>query len=185
MVKSVGSIICNDALDVESLFKYITETVAKFHVTPPMKMRTILITAGVYSTDISRIIDEFHAEGKSASEIQAITGIKKSSINGYLPYSKIIYNHDEKSVGAERIGLYRKRNALIKRLQADLSDEALWNCLAEHQGVFHTSSGLHFKYHVKLGRSGQFTKELLVDRREESKTLSWSSIALAFGNAIA
>lgn len=82
-------------MDVESLFKYITETAAEFHVTP-MKMRKLLITAGVYSTDISRIIGELHAEGKSASEIQAITGLKKSSINGYLPYSKIMYNHDEK-----------------------------------------------------------------------------------------
>ena len=67
-----------------------------FMLPPPMKMRKLLITAGVYSTDISRIIGELHAEGKSASEIQAITGLKKSSINGYLPYSKIMYNHDEK-----------------------------------------------------------------------------------------
>lgn len=118
--------------------------------------------------------------------IQAITGLKKSSINGYLPYSKVIYNHDDKSVGVDRVGLYRKRTVLIKRLQAYLSDEALWNCLVEHQGfLFHTSSGLPFKYHVKIGRNGQFTKELLVDRRVESKTLSWSSIALAFRNALA
>lgn len=59
-----------------------------------MKMRKLLITAGVYSTDTSRIIiGKLHAEGKSVSEIQAITGLKRSSINGYLPYSKIIYNH--------------------------------------------------------------------------------------------
>lgn len=35
-----------------------------------------------------------------------------------------------------------------------------------------------------MGRSGEYIKELLVDCREESKTLAWSSVALAFKNAI-
>jgi len=183
LVKSAGSIICNDALDDESLFKYITETAAEFQVTP-MKMRKLLITAGVYSTDASRIIRKLHVEGKSTSEIQAITGLKKSSINGYLPYSKVIYNHDEKSVEADRIGLYRKRKKLINELQESLSEDALWKCIIEHQKfLFHTASGLPFKYEIKTGRNELYTKELLIDRREESKTLAWSSVLLAFKNA--
>ena len=121
LVQSAGIIICADALD-DSLFKYIIETAAEFHVTP-MKMRKLLITAGVYSTDKSRFIGELHAEGKSASEIQAITGLKKSSINGYLPYSKVIYNHDDKSVGADRVGLYRKRQKLIKELKKQIQKQ--------------------------------------------------------------
>ena len=185
LVKSAGSIICNEALDDESLFKYITETSAEFHVSP-MKMRKLLITAGVYSTDTSRIIGKLHAEGKSASEIQAITGLKKSSINGYLPYSKIIYNHDEKSVGADRVGVYRKRQKLIRALEKTMSEETLWECIIEYQNyLFHTASGLPFKYVIKTGRNGLYTKELIVDRREESKTLAWSSIVLAFKNAVA
>lgn len=184
LVQSAGSIICADALD-DSLFKYIIETAAEFHVTP-MKMRKLLITAGAYSTDTSRIIGELYAEGKSASEIQALTGLKKSSINGYLPYSKVIYNHDEKSVGAERVGVYRKRKKLIRILQKTMSEEELWECIIEHQNfLFHTASGLPFKYVIKTGRNGLYTKELIVDRREESKTLAWSSIALAFKKAVA
>lgn len=183
LVQSAGIIICADALD-DSLFKYIIETAAEFHVTP-MKMRKLLITAGVYSTDKSRFIGELHAEGKSASEIQAITGLKKSSINGYLPYSKVIYNHDDKSVGADRVGLYRKRQKLIKELKKTMSEEALWECFIEYQNfLFHTASGLPFKYVIKTGRNGLYTKELIVDRREESKTLAWSSVLLAFHNAI-
>ena len=38
---------------------------------------------------------------------------------------------------------------------------------------------------MKVGKNGQYTKELIIDRREESKTLSWSSIVLAFKNAVA
>lgn len=169
----------------EAAFKYVIQTAEEFNVTP-LKMRKLLITAGVYSTVTSEIVANLHAEGKSVQEIQAITGLKKSSINGYLPYSKVIYNQSEKSVGADRIGLYRKRNGLISTLQKDLSDEALWDCIIAHQDfLFHTSSGLPFKYSVKVGKNGQYTKELIIDRREESKTLSWSSIVLAFKNAVA
>lgn len=184
LINVTENINCADALD-ESLFKYITETAAEFHVTP-MKMRKLLITAGVYSTDTSHIIGELYSEGKSASQIQAITGLKKSSINGYLPYSKVIYNHDDKSVGADRVGLYRKRQKLIRALQKTMSEEALWECIIEYQNfLFHTVSGLPFKYVIKTGRNGSYTKELIVDRREESKTLAWSSIALAFKKATA
>jgi hypothetical protein len=36
---------------------------------------------------------------------------------------------------------------------------------------------------VKRKRNGEYSRELLVDRRQESKTLTWSSFALAFENA--
>lgn len=168
----------------ESMFKYIILTAGEFGTTP-MKMRKLLITAGVYSTTTSKLIAELYAEGKNVKEIQAITGLKKSSINGYLPYSKVIYNHDDKSVGADRVGLYRKRQKLIKELKKTMSEEALWECFIEYQNfLFHTTSGLPFKYVIKTGRNGLYTKELVVDRREESKTLAWSSVLLAFHNAI-
>lgn len=32
------------------------------------------------------------------------------------------------------------------------------------------------------GRSGEYTKELWIDRREKSKSLAWSSVLLALGN---
>ena len=82
----------------ETAFKYVIQTAEEFNVTP-MKMRKLLITAGGYSTVTSEIVANLHAEGKSVQEIQAITGLKKSSINCYLPYSKVIYNQSEKSVG--------------------------------------------------------------------------------------
>lgn len=102
----------NTKTEDEAAFKYVIQTAEEFNVTP-MKMRKLLITAGVYSTVTSEIVANLHAEGKSVQEIQEITGLKKSSINGYLPYSKVIYDQSEKSVGADIIGLYRKRNGLI------------------------------------------------------------------------
>ena len=81
--------------------------------------------------------------------------------------------------------MYRKRQKYIEKLHEDLVEESLWDCFVAFQGVlFHTTSGLPFKYTIKVGRTGEYTKELLVDRREESKTLAWSSVVLAFKNAI-
>ena len=52
-----------------------------------------------------------------------------------------------------------------------------------YSGVrFKTYSGLPFTYEIQKGRSGQYTKELWIDRRENSKSLAWSSVLLALGN---
>mgnify|MGYP004608496061 CR=1 FL=1 len=48
--------------------------------------------------------------------------------------------------------------------------------------IFKTYSGLSFSYEVRKGRNGQYTKELWIDRRENSKSLAWSSVLLALGN---
>ena len=45
-------------------------------------------------------------------------------------------------------------------------------------------SGLPFSYTIKRGRNGELTKELWIDRRENSKSLAWSSICLAFLSAL-
>ena len=45
---------------------------------------------------------------------------------------------------------------------------------------FHTYSGLPYSYHMKYGRSGTYTKELWINRREKSKSLVWSSVRSAY-----
>lgn len=35
-------------------------------------------------------------------------------------------------------------------------------------------------FHMKYGRSGTYTKELWIDRREKSKSLVWSSVRAAY-----
>lgn len=69
----------------------------------------------------------------------------------------------------------------IKKLQETRTEEALWEVIVQCQGVeFTTYSGLPFTYELRRGRNGEYTKELWIDRREKSKSLSWSSIRLAF-----
>lgn len=47
---------------------------------------------------------------------------------------------------------------------------------------FKTYTGLPFTYEVRKGRNGDYTRELWIDRRENSKSLALSSVLLALRN---
>ena len=83
------------------------------------------------------------------------------------------------STGAERQRRYRA----MKRWKADPTEENFWDVVLAYACVhFKTYSGLPFTYEIRKGRNGQYTKELWIDRRENSKSLAWSSVLLALGN---
>ena len=71
----------------------------------------------------------------------------------------------------------------MKRWRVDPTEENFWGVVLAYAGVgFKTYSGLPFTYEVRKGRNGEYTKELWIDRREESKSLAWSSVLLALKN---
>lgn len=66
----------------------------------------------------------------------------------------------------------------------ECSEDNLWQVVIAFQGYpFRTATGLPFQYKLKVGKRGGWNKELVIDRRENSKTLAWSSIRLAFQSA--
>ena len=66
-------------------------------------------------------------------------------------------------------------------IKSEITESDLWSLIISHQStLFFTASGLPFTYTIKIGKKGQLTKELIIDRREQSKTLTWSSIRVAF-----
>ena len=73
------------------------------------KVIKLLITGGVYSSDICRKINQLYASGKSILEIQKSLNISRASVQAYLPYKKCVYNAKELSLNAERIRRYRQR----------------------------------------------------------------------------
>lgn len=84
-----------------------------------------------------------------------------------------------------------EREVAVKRLQKGILekktelDKLLWDALLAGQGeFFYTSSGLPFSYVVKRKRNGEYSGELLVSRKESSKTLTRSSVLLAFHKVI-
>lgn len=162
----------------------------------PIKVRKLLITAGVYKSDaadqVQKVFGTHRKAGLSHTEAIAATmqelNLSKASVTSYLPYEKGVYfpaetDSNNLSVGAERIRRMRKREKIIERVKTEQTEEALWEAVIEFQGYkFRTYSGLVFTYSLKKGRGDTYTKELFIDRRENSKSLAWSSVLLAFQN---
>ena len=107
--------------------------------------------------------------------------LSKASVTSYLPYQKGVYfpstvDKEKISVGAER----RRRYRAVRKLRSEPTEEHLWETVLLYSGVrFKTYSGLPFTYEIRKGRNGEYTKELWIDRRENSKSLAWSSVLLA------
>lgn len=82
----------------------------------------------------------------------------------------------------------QSRQRLLEAVQTGDEEKAkalLWKTVTAFQGYpFKTVSGLPFSYSIKRGRNGELTKELWIDRRENSKSLAWSSVSLAFSNVL-
>lgn len=157
----------------------------------PIKIRKLLITAGIYESDIAKMVQRtFNDYRETQSYKDAVLStasalkLSKASVTSYLPYEKGVYFSKETpvekiSVGAERQRRYRA----VRKLRTEPTEEHLWEVVLLYSGVrFKTYSGLPFTYEIRKGRNGQYTKELWIDRRENSKSLAWSSVLLALNN---
>ena len=156
----------------------------------PIKVRKLLITAGVYESDVAEKVKNTFEEYRETQDYKNsilstanALQLSKASVTSYLPYKKGVYfpstEKEKISIGAERQRRYRA----MKRWRADPTEENFWGVVLTYAGVkFKTYSGLPFSYEIKKGRNGEYTKELWIDRREKSKSLAWSSIVLALGN---
>lgn len=157
----------------------------------PIKVRKLLITAGVYESDTAKLVQQtFNAFRETQNYSSAVTStmaalrLSRPSVTSYLPYEKGVYFPEDAdaaniSNGAERQRHYRAVVALKK----NPCEENLWKCVVAFRGYkFKTMSGLLFTYKLKKGRGDEFTKELWIDRREDSKSLAWSSVMLAYHN---
>ena len=157
----------------------------------PIKVRKLLITAGVYESDAAKKVKNTFEEYRKTQDHKtailstaAVLKLSNASVTSYLPYEKGVYflsAADKKkiSVGAERQRRYRA----VRKLRTEPTEEHLWEVVLLYAGVrFKTYSGLPFTYEIRKGRNGQYTKELWIDRRENSKSLAWSYVLLALGN---
>ena len=157
----------------------------------PIKVRKLLITAGVYESEVAEKVKNIFEEYRETQDYKTsilstanTLQLSKASVTSYLPYQKGVYfpstaEKEKISVGAERQRRYRA----MKRWRSDPTEENFWGVVLAYAGVkFKTYSGLPFSYEIKKGKNGEYTKELWIDRREKSKSLAWSSIVLALGN---
>ena len=156
----------------------------------PIKIRKLLITAGVYESEVAEKVKNTFEEYRETQDYKTsilstanTLKLSKASVTSYLPYKKGVYfqstEKEKISVGAERQRRYRA----VRKLRTEPTEEHLWEVVLLYAGVrFKTYSGLPFTYEIRKGRNGQYAKELWIDRRENSKSLAWSSVLLALGN---
>jgi hypothetical protein len=158
--------------------RQIKSLAEKFSMTR-LKVRKLLITAGVYETPISGEVNRLYQQGKTIAEIQEATGLKRASVHSYLPYSKAIYKLEDASVTAERIRKYRSRKQSVEVLKEVIENEnqiaaeaALWDTLVLFQEYpFCTAKGLRFSYIIK-------GNEIFFTRKEKSVTRATVNLAL-------
>ena len=172
----------------DKIFPGLNAVAAEFSITA-LKARKLLITAGVYSTALSRQVAELHDGGVEISRIMKLTGLSRASVHSYLPYTKIPYNLAELSANAERIRLYRERKrkceefcsrtgrmTAANRMTAKEQEAELWELLKFLQGcVFLTAKGLKFTYKTHGG-------EMFVNLK--SKFITQATVFMAYWKAV-
>lgn len=139
--------------------------VAKSMELSPMKVRKILITAGAYSTDLSTEIGELWKDGKTVGEIAEMLNMTPANVNSYLPYERIIYKMDEKSVNADRQQRYRDR--LRSRATSDSVFNTDQASVAGESGVDEIDAGVD---KIDAGVSVE-SEKMRVRERMRTKTM--------------
>ena len=128
----------------------------------PIKVRKLLITAGVYESEVAeKVQDTFERYRKtqdyktSILSTATVLGLSKASVTSYLPYEKGVYfpntaDKEKISVGAERQRRYRA----VRKLRTEPTEGHLWEVVLLYAGVrFKTYSGLPFTYEIRKGRN--------------------------------
>lgn len=195
-----------DDRDVREVDLPSLRTVAEELNTTILRTRKLLITAEYYSTETSRTVQTLVAEGRSVEEIMAAAGLKRASINSYLPYKNLAFNLDQTTVNADRHRVFRRRVKAVKELQSHMDSPDvevwLWKAIIAFEGYpFRTSGrgsreGTKFKYEVSRepGKSGRhyngenvdgFGNELwiIVDGVKREKSISRSTVELGYKKA--
>ena len=109
----------------------------------PIKVRKLLITAGVYESDTAKFVQQTFGSFRSTQSYSAaVTStmsalqLSRPSVTSYLPYEKGVYFPEDAeaaniSAGAERQRHYRAVVALRK----DPCEENLWKCVVAFRGI--------------------------------------------------
>ena len=124
----------------------------------PIKVRKLLITAGVYESEVAKKVQDTFEEYRETQDYKTsilstanTLQLSKASVTSYLPYKKGVYfpstaDKEKISVGAERQRRYRA----MKRWRTAPTEENFWGVVLAHAGVkLKTYSGLPFSYEIK------------------------------------
>lgn len=177
--------------------------VAEEMQTTTLRVRKLLITANMYSTETARNVQEMTRRGMTIGEIMKQTALGHASVSSYLPYKKGAYDLDNPTLYSEQGKRYRARKKAVKELAENLEakkrSEYFWKCVIAFEGyVFQTvgrgkREGMRFRYEVSRehGTGGRqyagkrvpgYGNEILTDGK--AKSISRSTAELALKNAL-
>ncbi len=96
IVKEMIDEVMDYYLDDAGLEKdhFIRDVARRFGITS-LKVQKMLITAGLYETDVSHEVQAFYEQGRSIEEIQKLMNMRKASVYSYLPYSNTILTNEK------------------------------------------------------------------------------------------
>lgn len=72
-------------------------------------IRKIVFDEGLFSTPTSQLIRNLYEQGLSVKEIMQETGLSRSAVHVYLPYSKGLYNSENPTQNALNVRECRKK----------------------------------------------------------------------------
>ena len=100
----------------------INETAEEFDITS-MKVRKLLITGGCYDTEMYREVKRLKEKGMSVEQIAEKLQKKPGTIRSYLPYERVIYNLEERTVNADRLQRFKQRWGGYKKDVQNVEEE--------------------------------------------------------------
>ncbi len=121
--------------------------------TSRMRVRKLLITAGYYSTAMSRKVNGLYESGLTVKEICEETGYGRSAVHSVLPYEKGIYKLADPTLNAEQCQQFqwRKKSAeqLTEHMDEEKCDVFLWETIRAFEDYnFHLEDNSRIKYSV-------------------------------------
>ena len=127
----------------------------------PIKVRKLLITAGVYESDVAEKVQNTFEEYRETQKYkEAILStakdlqLSKASVTSYLTYQKGVYfpstEKEKISVGAERQRRYRA----MKRWRANPTEENFWGVVVFYAGGEDLKPTLDCHLLMRCGKAG-------------------------------
>ena len=108
----------------------VKETADKLK-TSEVKVRKVLITENLWQSKTSLEIEHYLRSGKTTPEIAKLLSTTEKAVQQYLPYSRGVYNGDNRSMAALNSADYRLRirtlQSKINKKREDLAVEKGWD----------------------------------------------------------
>lgn len=121
--------------------------------TSVLRVRKLLITEGLFSTEVSREVQRRAERNEPIGQIAGEMKLSRASVYSYLPYSGRAFNLQESTVNADRHRLQRRRARAVRELTACRQGaqelDKLWNCVCAFEAYpFTMSGGERFSYRI-------------------------------------